>query len=116
MTSLPRIRFLLAIAMIGVLAFLLRTPLCAPKVCAMSGARMAACEALGGNCCQGAGAQMSRGSAPAQVQAPPPAPVSLVAEDLSASLNREHGFREPFAAPAILQGVGLHTLLAVFLI
>jgi hypothetical protein len=102
--------------MIGVLAFLLQTPLCVPKVCSMSGARMAACEAMGGNCCQGTGAQASRSSAPAQIQAPPPGPVSIVAEEVSASLARGRGLRGPVAAPAILQGVGLHTLLAVFLI
>lgn len=116
MVYLPRLRHILALAMIGILAFLLQTPLCAPKVCSMSGARMAACEALGGNCCQGANAQTSRSSAPAQVQAPPPGPVSLVAEEVSASLNRERILRAPLAVAAILQGVGLHTLLAVFLI
>jgi hypothetical protein len=115
MVYLARLRHILAIAMIGVLAFLLRTPLCAPKVCAMSGARMAVCEALGGNCCQGAGAQTSRSSAPAQVQAPPPRPVSL-AEEASASPAQERSLREPLAAASILQGVGLHTLFAVFLI
>jgi hypothetical protein len=99
----------------GVLAFLLQTPLCSPKVCSMSGAKMAACEALGGDCCQGSSTRAARSSVPAQVQAPPPSPVSLAAEEVSA-LSRERGFQEPFAAPAILQGVGLHTLFAVFLI
>jgi hypothetical protein len=116
MTQLPGPRHILAIATIGVLAFLLQTPLCAPKVCSMSGARMAACEALGGDCCQKAGAQASRSSAPAQIQAPPPVSVAVVAADGSAALARERVSREPYAAPAILQGVGLHTLLAVFLI
>ena len=116
MAYLPGLRHFLAIATIGVLAFLLQTPLCAPKVCSMSGARMAACEAMGGDCCQGAGAQMPQSSAPAQAQAPPPGPVSLVAGEVSASRARVRGFGEPFAAPAILQGIGLHTLFAVFLI
>jgi hypothetical protein len=116
MAYLPGLRHILAVAMIGVLAFLLQTPLCSPKVCSMSGARMAACEAMGGDCCQETGAQMPRSSAPAQIQAPPPGPVSLVAAEVSASLARERGFGEPYAAPAILQGIGLHTLFAVFLI
>jgi hypothetical protein len=116
MDCLPRLRAFLALAMIGVLALLLQTPLCAPKVCSMSGARMAACEAMGGDCCQGAGARVQGSSAPVQVQAPPVRPVSLVAAEVSSSLALECGLQEPFAAPAILQGVGLHTLLAVFLI
>lgn len=84
----------------------------------MSGAKMmAACEAMGGDCCQGTSARVSGSSAPVQVQAPPASPVSMVAEEVSASLAQERGMRgRPFAAPAILQGVGLHTLLAVFLI
>jgi hypothetical protein len=116
MAYLPAPRHIIAIATIGILAFLLQTPVCAPKVCSMSGAKMAACEALGGDCCQKAGAQASRSSAPAQVQAPPPGPVSMVAGEVPASLARERGSGEPYAAPAILQGIGLHTLFAVFLI
>jgi hypothetical protein len=50
------------------------------------------------------------------VQAPPPRLVSWTAEEVSTSLVREGGFRELLAAPAIVQGVGLHTFLAVFLI
>jgi hypothetical protein len=110
------IRQLLALALVGVLALLLRTPLCSPKVCSMSGAKMAACEALGGDCCQAASTRASRSAAPVQVQAPPPSLVSLKVEEVAASLARRRGLREPLAAAAILQGVGLHTLLAVFLI
>ena len=116
MAHLPRLRNVLAFGMIGILALLLRTPLCSPKVCSMSRAKMAACEALGGDCCQAGGLRASHSSVPAQVQAPPPGSASLPAEEASASPSQERGLREPLAAPAILQGVGLYTLLAVFLI
>lgn len=116
MAQHPRLRSLLALAITGVLALLLRTPLCSPKVCSMSRAKMAACEALGGDCCQGASARAAHTSVPVQVQAPPPSLVFLAVEEASASPAQERSLREPLAAAAILQGVGLHTLLAVFLI
>jgi len=71
-----------------------------------------ACRSLGSDCCQPAGER----TAHAPVQAPPPAPASSLSEAAFLSPAPEHCSPEPSAAPAILQGVGLHTLLAVFLI
>jgi hypothetical protein len=107
------LRSLAAIATIGALALLLHTPLCAPEVCSMGVARLSgACHPLGSDCCQTAGQR----SLHAPVQVPPPAPISFLSEANAAGPVLELGSPEPSAAPAILQGVGLHTLLAVFLI
>jgi hypothetical protein len=71
-----------------------------------------ACHSLGADCCQTAGER----TAHAPVQVSPPAPASFLSAAVAAAISPvpEHG--APFAAPAILQGVGLHTLLSVFLI
>ena len=112
MLRLASLRSPVAFATIGVLALLLRTPLCAPEVCSMDQAAMAAaCSRLGSDCCH------PTGQTHAPVQVPPPAPLpSIVSAAVAAGPAPVHGCPEPSAAPAILQGVGLHTLLAVFLI
>lgn len=112
MTRLHPIRDLAVLALIGALAFLLQTPLCAPEICPMREARMSgACKPLGMDCCQTAGERTSPASI---VEAPLLAP-TVVSEPILCPAP-EPGSPEPSAAPSILQGVSLHTLFGVFLI
>jgi hypothetical protein len=113
MTRPSPLRSLAAIALIGALGLLLGTSLCAPEICPMGKARTSgACRSLGSDCCQTAGER----TAHAPVQVPPPALMGFKSAAAAISPVPEHGSPEPSAAPAILQGVGLHTLLSVFLI
>lgn len=89
-------------------------PVCGSSACPMSAEQRELCEALGLDCCRTTGERASRASvqpdlvadlAP-RVHAAPVAAESLMPRHPSA----------PLAAPALLQGVGLFTLFAVFLI
>lgn len=104
------------LALAGLL-LLLGTPLCGTEACPMGAeAERMGCTPLARDCCQTQG-----NHAPASlVQVPPPAPAALpagfglaAAEPLPAP---EPFWRELALLPAILQGVGLHTFLDVFLI
>jgi hypothetical protein len=111
--------FLRASAALTVAALLiafLGVPVCFSSACPMSGAERAACKAMGRECCGTKGGQVSHAPvAPALVLAAAPAALALVAPWTKtaafAALSKEIA-----AAPAILQGVGLFTLLDVFLI
>jgi hypothetical protein len=97
---------------VGLVA-LLGTPLCFSAACPMSAADRPACKAMGGECCGNRSGQLSHAPAapapplvaPALPRVVPPAAVSPAALDLG-----------PAALPAIVQGIGLFTLFAVFLI
>lgn len=95
---------------------LLTTPLCAAEFCPMDGrARMAACRPLESDCCQTHGERTA--SSPLQVM--PPAPLtSPFGSAVTAVAERALPVSslEELAPPAILQHVGLHTFLSVFLI
>jgi hypothetical protein len=106
-----------SIFLIGVLVFLLHTPLCADDVCRMDeAAKMAACEELGGDCCQ------TTGDTTPHTPVPAPPPVLGLAAGSSPSARpipctaRTLAATGPAAAPAVLQGVGIFTLHASFLI
>jgi hypothetical protein len=110
------LRALAAVGLTGVLLGLLAIPPCAPLVCSMDEAAMASCDPLESDCCQPQGERAA--ASPLQVM-----PLSPVASPLGAVLAPAaepaafpgSAFEE-LAPPAILQGVGLHTFLAVFLI
>jgi hypothetical protein len=82
----------------------------------MDRAAKAACKELGSDCCQNSGVRVPH----SPVQAPPPDPAIAAvtsAADLPApGLVRLVAATGPAAAPAVLQGVGLFTLFATFLI
>jgi hypothetical protein len=110
-----RLRAFAAFGLTGALLLLLITPLCAAEVCPMDAtARRMGCKPLASDCCQTHGER----TAPSPHQVMPLAPFSsplgsivAMAEPLLAEPSWEE--LEP---PAILQGIGLHTLLSVFLI
>lgn len=117
MTIPPPLRALAALGSAAALVVLLTVPPCAPSVCTMDEAGMAACDPLAADCCQtqgeqtaAAGLHLLQGAlAPAS---PPPgaaaeeAPVRPVPPARSGEV----------VPPPILQGVGLHTFHSVFLI
>jgi hypothetical protein len=112
--SLPRAS--IALATIALLVAFLGVPMCLSSACPMSGAERAACKAMGRECCGTRGGQVSHApAAPALVLAAVPAALALAVPAVEtaafANLSREIG-----AAPAVLQGLGLFTLFAVFLI
>ena len=106
-----------ALLLIGALALLLGIPLCADGVCPMDErSARAACHGTMDDCCQHAGVRAPH----SPVQVPPPDP-SLAAQATRAAVptpwtDRTPSPFEPVAAPAVLQGVGLFTLFATFLI
>jgi hypothetical protein len=103
-------------ALAGLLLFLV-TPLCGTDSCPMgAAAERMGCSPLEGDCCQTQGHQVPASLA----QVPPPTASTLpaglgmvAAEPLQVP---EPFWREIALLPAILQGVGLHTFLDVFLI
>lgn len=116
MRDLRTFRAFAALGLAGAMLLLLTTPLCAAEFCPMGErARAAACRPLESDCCQTHGERTA--SSPLQVM--PPAPlaspfgsaVTVVAERALPVSSMDE-----LAPPAILQNVGLHTFLAVFLI
>jgi hypothetical protein len=96
---------------VGLVA-LLGTPLCFSAACPMSAANRQACKAMGRECCGNRAGQLSH--APA---APAPPLVSPALPSLAPPRAVPAAFAHaPVAPAAILQGVGLFTLFAVFLI
>jgi hypothetical protein len=110
------LRALAALGMAGALLLLLLTPLCAAEYCPMDKeTREAGCEPLGQDCCQPQGER----AAASPLQVVPLVPLAsvftLAMRDAAEAALPGHPSEEP-AAPAILQGIGLHAFLAVFLI
>jgi hypothetical protein len=105
------VALLLAVALVPFVG----SPLCSSRVCPMSAADRATCIAMGRECCGTRGGQVSHAPAP---------PVTLLAPAVSAvSLSvpvsepaRIESASSLLAPAAVLQGVGLFTLHAVFLI
>jgi hypothetical protein len=81
----------------------------------MSAAERANCKAMDRDCCESQGGLLSQGPnvAPPALASIPVSP-TLVAPALSQGISPE--LAGPTPAPSVLQGVGLFTLLAVFLI
>jgi hypothetical protein len=105
-----------ALAVAAMLLAFLGLPLCSSEVCPMSAAERAGCKAMGRECCGTKGGQVAH--APSlPVPAPAVAPAVLALAAPAAPLGA--AFADPTratAAPAVLQGLGLFTLLSVFLI
>lgn len=106
-----------ALFVLAGLLLLLVTPLCGTDSCPMgAAAERMGCEPLEKDCCQPPG-----NHAPVSLaQVTPPAPAALPAGSAMAAIEPlpvpESFWRELALLPAILQGVGLHTFLDVFLI
>lgn len=110
------LRAFAALGMVGALLLLLLTPLCAAEFCPMDKeAREAGCEPLGQDCCQPKGERTAASPVQLMPLVPLASPVNLAMRDAAEAALPDVPSEEP-AAPAILQGVGLHTFLAVFLI
>ena len=95
------------------LALLFGVPVCVSDGCPMSASQRAVCRAMGLDCCQAKGGAVSHSSPPAPALAATLAPgAPALAGQERGSGNRASSL--PDASPAVLQGVGLFTLLAVF--
>lgn len=104
----------LALLVVMSLLVLLASPLCATEACPMGEhAEQAGCDPLDGGCCQ------TPGSAPS-VDVPQALPPALAASPPEAGDSDEavlpSFLSEAPAIPAVLQGIGLHAFLQVFLI
>jgi hypothetical protein len=100
--------------LVASLLLLLATPVCDSDRCPMSATQRAACRSMGLDCCQTQGGAVSHTSPHAQVlvAALAPAGAAVVAERDRGGARASSAL--PDAAPAVVQGVGLYTLLAVF--
>jgi hypothetical protein len=102
------------VLLLSSLLVLLGAPVCESDSCPMSASQRATCRAMGLDCCQAKGGAVSHSSPQAPALAPALAPgctPTLAAQD-QGSAGASSSL--PDAAPAVLQGVGLFTLLAVF--
>lgn len=110
----PCCRWATTVLVLSGLLLLLGAPVCESDSCPMSASQRAKCRAMGLECCQGKGGGVSHASPQA------PALAAALAAGCTATLApRDQGAAGassslPDAAPAVLQGVGLFTLLAVF--
>ncbi|HZF10510.1 MAG TPA: hypothetical protein VFE33_17115 [Thermoanaerobaculia bacterium] len=103
-----------AALLIFTLLLLLRVPVCASPACPMGGMARTACRTMGMDCCQGTGVRAAHAPAPLpDVAVTPPLHAALPTATGAMAAGPSH---RPLAAPAVLQGVGLFTLFAVFLI
>jgi hypothetical protein len=106
----------LALGLVVCLLLLARVPVCAVDTCPMAKSARAGCRALGLDCCKTAGERFAHASAEPQLPDLFLAPVAGLAATAVAVPLPVPPRNTPLAAPAVLQGVGLHTLFAVFLI
>jgi hypothetical protein len=112
--SSPLRRWALALLLLSVPLALFGAPVCQSERCPMSAARRAACRATGLDCCRNQSGSVSH--APVHALAPAPATAAGGTPDLGAE-DQPAGTASSSqldAAPAVIQGVGLFTLLAVF--
>ena len=110
---LRRLRPVAAVFLAASFAVLFGAPLCFSDACPMSATERQSCRRMGRECCGNGTGQLSH--APA-VPSSPVAATTLAAmvapPPLAAALPRQ----VPVAPAAIVQGIGLFTLFAVFLI
>lgn len=103
------------LALAAALVLPMGMPLCFTEACPMSAADREDCKAMGRDCCETQGGQLSHGpNLPPPTLASIPASPALIAPPHARGTSPE--LAGPAAAPAVLQGVGLFTLFAVFLI
>jgi len=98
------------------LLLLLRVPVCASPSCPMGGVARAACRTMRMDCCQGTSARAAHSTLKAPLPDLALSPVPRAAPSAAAGAMAAGLSRRPLAAPAVLQGVGLFTLFAAFLI
>lgn len=110
------LRVVFTFALSAALLTLLQAPICSSSACPMKAGGRAFCLAMGAtgmDCCQAASGRL----APAPAAAPQPdlalAAAALLAPPPSRAMPAFLGLVAP-AAPAVLQGIGLFTLFAVF--
>lgn len=114
MKNLPRAFVALFVA--AALTAFMGLPVCFSSACPMSGAERAACKAMGRDCCQPKGGQVSHApGVPAPVLATAPTVLALAVPEAPEAAAFA-ALSQAFAAPAVVQGIGLFTLFAVFLI
>jgi hypothetical protein len=103
-----------AVLMAGAALLLLGFPICSSPACPMAKMDRGLCRAMGLDCCRAGAGRVSHDSPrlaspdlalAVQAVLAAAAPATVAARDLS---------RLAPAAPAVIQGVGLHTLFAVF--
>jgi hypothetical protein len=106
-------RWAASVVLTSGLLLLAGAPVCESDSCPMSGFERARCRAMGLDCCQAKGGAVSHPSpvAPAlDAVLAPGGVLAIGSRDWDAAASAAL----PIAAPAVLQGVGLFTLLAVF--
>jgi hypothetical protein len=128
MSRLPVLRALSALALVASLLLLARVPDCDSGTCRMPRSARAACREMGRDCCKSSTERLAHTSA--QPQLPdlalaPTGPLGAAGNAANAAAANAAAAARflpvlhravPLAAPAIVQGVGFHTLFAVFLI
>jgi hypothetical protein len=102
-----------AVFLAACFAVLSGAPLCLSDACPMSATERQACRRMGRECCGNGTGQLSH--APA-APLPPVATTSLAAMAVPPPLAAVLPKQAPAAPAAIVQGIGLFTLFAVFLI
>jgi hypothetical protein len=114
LASLLRLRAATAVLLAAAVLLLLGLPVCSSAACPMAKMDRGLCRAMGLDCCRAGTGRVSHDSPriaspelAASVQAVVAAAVAATAAD------RDPAWLAP-AAPAVIQGVGLHTLFAVF--
>ncbi len=129
MSRLPLHRALAALGLVASLLLLARVPDCDSGTCRMPRSARSACREMGRDCCKSSTERLAHTSAQPQlpdlalVPMKPPGAAGVAANAANAADAADAaGFLSilhravPLPAPAIVQGVGLHTLFAVFLI
>lgn len=110
-----RLRPAAAVFLAASFAALLGAPLCFSDACPMSARERQDCRRMGRECCGSGTGQLSHAPAaplPPAAMTPAAADAMAVPPPLAASLPSQ----APVAPAAIVQGIGLFTLFAVFLI
>jgi hypothetical protein len=114
LASLLRLRAVTAVLLAGAVLLLLGLPVCASAACPMAKMDRGLCRAMGLDCCRAGTGRVSHDS-PRLASPDPAAPVvAVVAAATPATAADRDPSRLAPAAPAVIQGVGLHTLFAVF--
>jgi len=114
LASLLRLRAAMAVLPAGAVLLLLGLPVCSSSACPMAKMDRGRCLAMGLDCCRAGAGRVSHDSP------------RLASPDLAASVQAVGAAAAPAtvadrdparlapAAPAVIQGVGLHTLFAIF--
>ncbi|HEY0783670.1 MAG TPA: hypothetical protein VGE98_14515 [Thermoanaerobaculia bacterium] len=107
-------RWAATILAVSSLLVLLATPICASDSCPMSPSQRVACRTMGLDCCQAKGraATQSAPQVPVLETALAPGSIQLLSAEDPGLVPSSSPLLD--VSPAVLQGVGLFTLLAVF--